>query len=149
MPSPRGSSRHAHQVSSSLHSRPVDRGQTPTPTQESRRHHPAPSKPSQPSGTQGYHLRKSSTADLSSLASGNRDSFASILDDPFFNNYKSIVYPETAAESSGLPAAAKPAAGCDEKANQPLWPPPARRESLSAGPSRYQVCPCSPPCPTP
>ncbi|CAG9938929.1 unnamed protein product [Clonostachys rosea f. rosea IK726] len=138
MPSPRGSSRHTHQVSSSLHSRPVDRGQTPTPTQESRRHHPAPSKPSQPSGTQGYHLRKSSTADLSSLASGNRDSFASILDDPFFNNYKSIVYPETAAESSGLPAAAKPAAGCDEKANQPLWPPPARRESLSAGPSRYQ-----------
>lgn len=138
MPSPRGSSRHTHQVSSSLHSRPVDRGQTPTPTQESRRHHPAPSKPSQPSGTQGYHLRKSSTADLSSLASGNRDSFAAILDDPFFNNYKSIVYPETAAESSGLPAAAKPAAGCDEKANQPLWPPPARRESLSAGPSRYQ-----------
>ncbi|CAH0059465.1 unnamed protein product [Clonostachys solani] len=138
MPSPRGSSRHAHQVSSSLHSRPVDRGQTPTPTQESRRHHPAPSKPSQPSGTQGYHLRKPSTADLSSLASGNRDSFASILDDPFFNNYKSIVYPETAAESSGQPAAAKPAAGCDERANQPLWPPPARRESLSAGPSRYQ-----------
>ncbi|VUC23879.1 unnamed protein product [Clonostachys rosea] len=139
MVSPRSSSRHAHQVSSSLHSRPVDRGQTPTPTQESRRHHPAPSsKPSQPAGTQGYHLRKSSTADLSALASGNRDSFASILDDPFFNNYKSIVYPEDAAESPGQPAAAKPAAGCDEKANQPLWPPPARRESLSAGPSRYQ-----------
>lgn len=74
----------------------------------------------------------------------NRESFISILDDPFFLRYDYDPTSDSESPAFSRPSdpprsAANHQLGGDENAASPGWPPP-RRESLTINPSSYLVC---------
>lgn len=101
---------------------------------------------------QSSHLRVQSAASSSAQSVRLRDSFSSILDDPFFQDYEPLVLQPLDGGYSDLPEEFSPTTASnqqgDEQKSTQVWPPP-RRESLTIGPSQYWVralysCHCAP-----
>lgn len=142
MSSPPVPNREAHDAQSSVDSRassPSDSSNTPTPT-------PTPSLVPQdraqaqqePALGQGFASQRHAIGPVDDLTAG-RDSFSSILDDPFPQDYKRVEYPSSnhpiSSDRAPPPSSSR---GGNDKPTPPSWPPP-RRESLNAGGSQFRV----------
>ncbi|OAQ74310.1 aimless RasGEF [Pochonia chlamydosporia 170] len=77
-------------------------------------------------------------------AGGDRDSFVSIVDDPFFQRFHPVITAHAEREASDESTSAEPQNDSDDNNNNKTqrWPPP-RRESLTIGPSQYWPQPIS------
>ncbi|KHN95861.1 aimless RasGEF (aleA) [Metarhizium album ARSEF 1941] len=75
---------------------------------------------------------------LDTVGASDRDSFVSIVDDPFFQRFDpaNATYAEREASDEGT--SAEPHDNSDDNNKTQPWPPP-RRESLTIGPSHYWV----------
>ncbi|KAF5134854.1 hypothetical protein E5D57_005491 [Metarhizium anisopliae] len=78
----------------------------------------------------------SALSPVETAGAGDRDSFVSIVDDPFFQRFDpaNTAHAEREAFDEGTPA--EPHNDSDDNNKTQPWPPP-RRESLTIGPSQY------------
>ncbi|KAK2591418.1 hypothetical protein QQS21_010882 [Conoideocrella luteorostrata] len=75
-------------------------------------------------------------------AGGDRDSFVSIVDDPFFQRFDPANDNNAGLEVSDDSTPAEPQDDSDDNKKTQRWPPP-RRESLTIGPAQYWPHPIS------
>lgn len=158
MPTDKDGRRHAHRSSGgsrSGKSRSDSHPPNPNPTPRRRpsnlsrdTHPPATNIDKQTLQTVPGHSSNSSGSSAASLstarpASSYRDSFHSILEDPFFQNYDANPSTEPIPDSPGERSPIRPAPEGDEKNTKKRWPPP-RRDSLTTGSSQFWVCHCCP-----
>jgi hypothetical protein len=99
---------------------------------------------SQTSNSTSWTATSSSSGVLSpadtSAGGRDRDSFVSIVDDPFFQRFHldNAVHAERATSSGTASAEPHDDSNDNNNKNTQRWPPP-RRESLTIGPSQYWV----------
>ncbi|KAL6855254.1 hypothetical protein ACO1O0_006393 [Amphichorda felina] len=101
----------------------------------------------QPSETAAAHSSHSSGSSAASLSTArpdsHRDSFYSILEDPFFQDFQPTAPTRSGSDSHNEKPPVTSAPEGDEKSPKKRWPPP-RRESLMPGNSHFWSQPPSP-----
>ncbi|KAG8423295.1 hypothetical protein J3458_000200 [Metarhizium acridum] len=73
---------------------------------------------------------------VETAGAGDRDSFVSIVDDPFFQRFDPANTAHAEREAFDEGTSAEPHSDSDDNNETQHWPPP-RRESLTIGPSQY------------
>ncbi|KJK91968.1 hypothetical protein H633G_04183 [Metarhizium anisopliae BRIP 53284] len=94
------------------------------------------SRSSNSTGLTAISISASALSPVETAGAGDRDSFVSIVDDPFFQRFDpaNTAHAEREAFDEGTPD--EPHNDSDDNNKTQPWPPP-RRESLTIGPSQY------------